>query len=69
MQRSLVRIHERSRRKSKEVNETVPLILIVHVDDNLVVSGRAECDELHRILNDEFPINNLREVHALQCRA
>ena len=38
------------------------LILEVYVVDDILVSGKKEvCDELHHILNDIFPTENLGE--------
>ena len=47
----------------KIVEGVVKLLLVVHVDDILLVSGEKEaCEELHHTLNENFPTENLGEL-------
>ena len=46
----------------KIVEGVVKLILVVHVDAILVSGEKEACDELHHILNENFPTENLGEL-------
>ena len=55
----------------KIVEGVVKLILLVHVVDDILVSGKkGACDELHHTLNENFPTENLGELKwYLGCAA
>lgn len=42
--------------------EFEPMILAVHIDDNLAAGGKKEGDGLLAKLNDKFPTNDLGEL-------